>query len=90
MLNNSSPLEIIESLLEDIKSSATNFKEKAREKVAASLAGASAVSYGYTMKQEEINQLIDQLFACSTPNFSPTGKQVLTIMPLEHFEKLLK
>ncbi|WP_159522291.1 DNA mismatch repair endonuclease MutL [Sunxiuqinia indica] len=90
MLDNSSPLEIIESLLEDIKSSATNFKEKAREKVAASLAGASAVSYGYTMKQEEINQLIDQLFACSTPNFSPTGKQVLTIMPLEHFEKLLK
>ncbi len=90
MLNNSSPLEIIESLLEDIKSSATNFKEKAREKVAASLAGASAVSYGYTMKQEEINQLIDQLFACSTPNFSPAGKQVLTIMPLEHFEKLLK
>lgn len=90
VLDNSSPLEIIESLLEDMKSSATDLKEKAREKVAASLARASAIPYGYVMKTEEINQLIDQLFACSTPNFSPTGKQVLTIVPIEHFEKLLK
>jgi DNA mismatch repair protein MutL len=90
MLDNASPLSIIETLLEDIKSSASDLKEKAREKVAASLARASAISYGYNMKQEEINQLIDQLFACATPNFSPTGKQVLTIVPIEHFEKLLK
>lgn len=90
MLDNSSPLSVIETLLEDIKSSASDLKEKAREKVAASLARASAISYGYNLKQEEINQLIDQLFACATPNFSPTGKQVLTIVPIEHFEKLLK
>ncbi|MGQ7870550.1 DNA mismatch repair endonuclease MutL [Sunxiuqinia sp. sy24] len=90
MLDNSSPEAIIESLLEDIKSSSTNLQEKAREKIAASLARASSITYGYVMKQEEINQLIDQLFACSTPNYSPTGKQVLTIMPIEHFEKLLK
>ncbi|WP_423129342.1 DNA mismatch repair endonuclease MutL [Gaoshiqia sp. Z1-71] len=90
VLENNSPLEMIESLLEDMKSSATNLKEKAREKVAASLARASAISYGHPMKAEEINQLIDQLFACKTPNFSPSGKQVLTIMPVEQFEKLLK
>ena len=90
MMDSSSPLEIIESLLEDMKSTAADLKEKAREKVAASLARASAIPYGYIMKTEEINQLIDHLFACSTPNFSPTGKQVLTIMPVEHFEKLMK
>ncbi|MGD9928691.1 MAG: DNA mismatch repair endonuclease MutL [Mangrovibacterium sp.] len=90
MLDSSSPLEIIESLLEDMKSTAVDLKEKAREKVAASLARASAIPYGYAMKPEEINQLIDQLFACSTPNFSPAGKHVLTIMPVEQFEKLLK
>ena len=90
ILNSNSPLEIVESLLEDMKSSADDLQEKAREKLAASLARASAIPYGYVMKPEEINQLIDQLFACSTPNFSPTGKQVLTIVPIEHFEKLLK
>ncbi len=90
ILDSSSPLEIIEGLLEDMKSTAADLKEKAREKVAVSLAKASAIPYGYQMKPEEINQLIDQLFACSTPNFSPTGKHVLTIMPVEQFEKLLK
>ncbi len=90
MLNRSAPLEIIEGMLEDLKSTATNFKERAREKVAASLARASAIPYGYAMKPEEISQMIDQLFGCSTPNFSPAGKQVLTIIPVEQFEKMLK
>jgi DNA mismatch repair protein MutL len=90
MLNYSSPLEVIEGLLEDLKSTATDFKEKAREKIAASLARASAIPYGYAMKPEEISQMIDQLFGCSTPNFSPAGKQVLTIIPVEQFEKMLK
>ncbi len=90
ILDTSSPLEIIEGVLEDMKSTVADLKEKAKEKVAASLARASAISYGYAMKPEEINQIIDQLFACSTPNFSPSGKQVLTIMPVEQFEKLLK
>ena len=90
ILENNSPLEIIEGLLDDLKNTAVDLHEKAREKIAASLAGASAIPYGCVLKNEELNQLIDQLFACATPNFSPTGKQVLTIMPVDQFEKLLK
>ncbi|MDD4192798.1 MAG: DNA mismatch repair endonuclease MutL [Mangrovibacterium sp.] len=89
LLNNPSPLAVIEGLLEDLKSTAANLREKAREALAASLARASAIPYGYVMKPEEVNQLIDQLFGCANPNFSPAGKHVLTIVPLEHFEKML-
>ena len=90
VLNASSPIEIIESLLEEFKNSPINLQEKAREAVAVSLAQASAIPYGHTLKQGEINELIDNLFACQTPNFSPKGKKVLSIMPLDDFEKLLK
>lgn len=90
ILENVSPLEIIESLLEDLKNTAVDMHEKAKEKIAGSLAVASAIPYGHLLRNEELNQLIDQLFACSTPNFSPSGKQVLTIMPVDQFEKLLK
>ncbi|WP_372774858.1 DNA mismatch repair endonuclease MutL [Mangrovibacterium sp.] len=90
ILENLSPLDVIESLLEDLKNTAVDLQEKAKEKIAASLASASAISYGHVLKNDELNQLIDQLFACSTPNFSPTGKQVLKIMPVDQFEKLLK
>ena len=90
VLNTSSPLEIIESLLEEYKNSSVNLQEKARETVAISLAQASAIPYGHSLKPNEINELIDNLFACQTPNFSPKGKKILSIMPLEDFEKLLK
>ncbi len=90
VLNTSSPIEIIESLLEEYKNSPLNLQEKARETVAASLAQASAIPYGHALKPGEINELIDNLFACQTPNFSPKGKKVLSIMPLDDFEKLLK
>ncbi len=90
VLNTSSPIEIIESLLEEYKNSPVNLQEKARETVAVSLAQASAIPYGQMLKPGEISELIDNLFACQTPNFSPKGKKILSIMPLEDFEKLLK
>jgi DNA mismatch repair protein MutL len=90
VLNTSSPVEIIECLLEEFKNSPVSLQEKARETVAISLAQASAIPYGQTLKPDEINELIDNLFACQTPNFSPKGKKVLSIMPLEDIEKLLK
>jgi DNA mismatch repair protein MutL len=90
VLNTTSPIEIIESLLEEYKNSPINLQEKARETVAISLAQASAIPYGQTLKPGEICELIDNLFACQTPNFSPKGKKILSIMPLEDFEKLLK
>ena len=90
VLNASSPVEIIESLLEEYKNSPATLQGKARETVAISLAQASAIPYGHALKPIEINELIDNLFACQTPNFSPKGKIILSIMPLEDFEKLLK
>lgn len=90
VLNTSSPIEIIEGLLEEYKNSSVNLKEKARETVAISLAQASSIPYGHALKPGEINELIDNLFACQTPNFTPKGKKILSIMPLEDFEKILK
>lgn len=90
ILNTSTPIEIIESLLEEYKNSPVNLQEKARETVAISLAQASAIPYGHALKPSEISELIDNLFACQTPNFTPKGKKILSIMPLDDFEKLLK
>ena len=90
VLNTSTPVEIIEFLLEEYKNSPANLQEKARETVAASLAQASAIPYGQALKPNEMIELIDNLFACQTPNFSPKGKKVLSIMPLDDFEKILK
>ena len=89
-LQYSSPLDIIGGLLENLQSTSTDLKEKAKEEFAASLARASAIPYDHQLKPDEINQLIDQLFACSEPNYTPSGKKVLTIIPVEQFDKMIQ
>jgi DNA mismatch repair protein MutL len=87
VLDINSPELIVEKLLEEYKNSPVNARAKAKEQIAMSLAKASALDYGKSLKQEEVDHLIDNLFACSTPNFSPDGKKVLTIIPIEDIEK---
>jgi len=87
ILDSSLPGTLVEKLLEEYKNSPVDAKNKAREQVALSLAKASAIGYGAELKPEEMNHLIDSLFACQTPNFSPDGKPVLTIISLDEIEK---
>ena len=87
LLDVSSPEVIVEKLLEEYKNSPVDAHLKAKEQVALSLAKASAIEYGSELKPEEIDHLIDHLFACSTPNFSPDGKKIVTIIPTEDIEK---
>lgn len=81
------PVLIVEKLLEEYKNSPVDARSKAKEQIAKSLAKASALEYGTELKQEEIIHLIDGLFACATPNFSPDGKRILHIIPVADIEK---
>lgn len=87
LLDTSTPQMIVEKLLEEYKNSPVDAQAKVREQVAGSLAKASALDYGIELKKEEADRLIDKLFACETPNYSPDGKKVLTIIPLGDIEK---
>ncbi len=88
LLDTSTPQMIVEKLLEEYKNSPVDAQAKVREQVAGSLAKASALDYGIELKREEADRLIDKLFTCETPNYSPDGKKVLTIIPLGDIEKL--
>jgi DNA mismatch repair protein MutL len=61
----------------------TKDKSAVHEQIALSLARATAMPYGKTLSREEINQLIDQLFACQNHNYSPSGNRVIIILSEE-------
>jgi DNA mismatch repair protein MutL len=90
MMDNSNATAMIETLLEEYKNSASNLKERNREKLATALAIAASINHGTQLSQEEASSLIDSLFACQTPNYSPSGKPVLNIIPTDELEKKLK
>jgi len=86
----SDPLELLEILLEDYKNTQSEPSTGAREKVAAGMAGASAIQYGKVLTQGEMEDLFDTLFACQAPNYSPKGKPVISILTLEDIDKRFK
>ena len=42
-----------------------------------SLARSSSIKNGRKLSSEEMNTLVDQLFACETPYLSPNGKPII-------------
>jgi DNA mismatch repair protein MutL len=88
-VKNAGMKDIIEEMLEAYKSYEGDLQVEAREKVARAVAKASAVPYGKVLEQEEMRNLVDHLFACSNPNYSPSGKQVISIINIEEIEKIL-
>jgi len=86
----SDPIEMLEILLEDYKNTQAEPSTGAREKIAAAMAGASAIQYGKVLSQGEMEDLFDTLFACQSPNYSPKGKPVINIITLEEIDKRFK
>lgn len=88
--NSSDPLEMLEILIEDYKSTKTDPLTGAKEKIASAMAVASAIPYGKILSQSEMEDLFDTLFACQSPNYSPKGKPVISIITLDDIDKKFK
>ncbi len=86
---NGSPdtLQLLEILIEDYKNTESSPLTNDREKVASAMAGASAIQYGKILNQDEMEQLINSLFACKSPNYNSKGKPVITILTLDDIDK---
>jgi DNA mismatch repair protein MutL len=88
--NASDPLEMLEILFEDYKNTQSEPSAGAKEKVAAAMASATAIQYGKVLSQGEMEDLFDTLFACKSPNYSPKGKPVISIIALGEIDKRFK
>jgi len=90
-LNNTDENELLEQLLEGYKNNQSVLKLDKRDSLARSLARNAATKAGIKMSLEEMNVLVDQLFACQMPNLALNGKLVITTFGmnelLDRFEK---
>jgi DNA mismatch repair protein MutL len=88
--HNENPRELIEKFLEIYKSTETDIKISVREKIARSLASAGAFNYGEVLSPIAMQDLVDNLFACESPGYSPSGKPVISIIGIEELERKFK
>lgn len=86
-INFTNETQIIEDFIEQYKNSAGLDKFSKREKVAQSLAYSAAIKEGKTLSEQEMQNLIDQLFACENPYKTPSGKKTFVKYTLEEINK---
>ena len=58
-----------------------------RTAIALSLARSSAIVYGQLLTAVEMEELVASLFASSTPNHTPDGQRVLSVITMDEIEK---
>lgn len=78
---------LLDELLEQYKHSSDSLKLGASEKLAYALASSMAIKSGKALSEEEMNDLIDRLFACEVPLYSPSGKPVVVTYTLAELDK---
>ncbi|MBQ9231227.1 MAG: DNA mismatch repair endonuclease MutL [Prevotella sp.] len=57
--------------------------------LALSLARHAAIPQGQILSNEEMENIVNELFACSNVNYTPDGKAILCILPQKEIEQLL-
>jgi len=83
------PVALVQSIVSESDVPGTPDVTTATDRLALSLARATAVPYGQILSNDEMEGLINQLFACSNVNYTPDGRAVLSILPQTDIEQLL-
>jgi DNA mismatch repair protein MutL len=78
--------KLFEELLEQYKINKSELSLPKKENLIRALARRTAIRPGTNLTQEEMNALIDNLFACNTPNFAPDGQLIFFILDLNKID----
>ena len=85
-----SPVTLVQNMLHTAMEKGNDVKEEIQQILSLTLARASAIVYGQSLSNDEMVSLVDALFACSSPNYTPDGKTIIATIKEEDIEKLFK
>jgi len=77
---------LIDQIIHDYKSGEVNLEMNLHERIARSIASQSSIKSGKSLSVQEMDELIGQLFTCQVPNYSPSGKPVISILSNDEIE----
>ena len=81
---------LLVELLAAVADRGTLTAEQLFGKLALTLARAAAIPVGQVLSQTEMHDLVEQLFATTSPNYTPDGHLIVSILPQDTIEKLFK
>jgi len=82
--------DTLELMIEQYKTLKGIPEDANAERISRSAARVSAINYGKSLTGMEMQEIIDQLFACTNPNYTPSGKLIVKIIELEELDSHFK
>lgn len=87
-LGDVSPVALVDALVEGVSEEAGDFKEMSDHRIALAMAKERAVQPGQILSAEEMDKILADLFKLTSPSYTPDGKLVMTVMPIEDIASL--
>lgn len=84
------PIELVRGMVHTAMKKGNDVKEEIRHHLSLALANAAAIVYGQVLINEEMANLVDSLFACPSPNYTPDGHLVFATIKEEDIEKMFR
>lgn len=82
------PVKLVQNMVHTAIEKGSDIKEEVQNSLALTLARAAAIVYGQVLTADEMSGLIGQLFASSSPNYTPDGHLILSTIREEEIERL--
>ena len=80
--------EIIEGFVEEVKNNNLDLKSQKKDIILKSFSKKAKIINNKNLSQTEMNLIIDRLFACENPKYSPDGKQNYIELGIDKVENL--
>ncbi|MCR5077854.1 MAG: DNA mismatch repair endonuclease MutL [Prevotella sp.] len=79
---------LINDMVASVTEKGTGVKDEIDRTLALSLARNAAIPQGQVLGNTEMENIVNELFACSNVNYTPSGKPVIAIMKQQDIERL--
>ena len=83
------PVALVRHILADSVEQGKGIAMELHARLALSMARHTAIEHGQVLSNEEMEHLVNELFACENVNYTPDGKTILYILPQHDIEQLL-
>ncbi len=84
------PVQLVRNMVHTAMEKGNDVNEEIQNVLALTLAKAAAIVYGQVLTPDEITGLVENLFACETPNYTPDGSVVISTIKDDDINKLFK
>lgn len=79
---------MVHQIIESVENGGMPLKKRILEHLALTVAQSAAIPVGRSLMQEEMDVLVADLLRLPEPNYTPDGKTIITVLPIEQITKM--